>query len=264
MVSGAGALDCVLELGGPGTGAAAIFGGWLHAANVARDGRRIQRRNRGRGEAYCAWRSAFDENDSDAIEHSWPRNAYMSGDFDNAKDMVDRAVALNRILAGLGATRLGYEYGGTQEEAIQKLRRAIRLSPLDPLLYSTLTGMSLAIVCLGSLFMLSRIFISPASLLPSQRGIRVQRDRTIHHVLCIVEIAGHISCARPAMLQCVRVIFVDAERQANKPRPCRDFRRWIGATIPGRHWPRGSQPPKMQLRRTGAQAPGREFKSSSA
>ena len=74
----------------------------------------------------------------------------MTGDFDSARDMVDRAVALNPNSSVAWEQRgWVYVYAGLHAEAIQSFERAIRLSPLDPLLYSTFTGMSLALVGLA-------------------------------------------------------------------------------------------------------------------
>jgi adenylate cyclase len=93
---------------------------------------------------------SIDENDPDALSVAGRVTAYMSGNFDAAKEMVDRAVALNPNSALAWEQRgWAYEYSGKAEEAIRSFERAIRLSPLDPLLFSTFTGISLALVSLG-------------------------------------------------------------------------------------------------------------------
>ena len=76
--------------------------------------------------------------------------ASFSDDYDTAREMVDRAVALNpnssRIWEQRGMT---YLMAGQPEEAIRSFERGIRLSPFDPLLFSTFAGMGVAFIGLG-------------------------------------------------------------------------------------------------------------------
>ena len=93
---------------------------------------------------------SIDENDADSLSIVGRVRAYLLGDFDAPIDMVDRAVSLNPNSA-LAWEQRGwtYVYAGRAEEAIRSFEHAIRLSPLDPLLFSTFTGMGLAYVGLG-------------------------------------------------------------------------------------------------------------------
>jgi adenylate cyclase len=76
--------------------------------------------------------------------------AGWSGDFDTAREMVDRAVALNPNAAfSWGQRGWTYRVAGQPEEAIRSFERAIRLSPFDPLLFLRLTEMSVAFIDLG-------------------------------------------------------------------------------------------------------------------
>jgi adenylate cyclase len=64
--------------------------------------------------------------------------------------MVDRAVALNPNSAKAWEFRgWTYQRVGQPEEAIRSFERAIRLSPFDPWLFSTLPGMGIALIGLG-------------------------------------------------------------------------------------------------------------------
>ena len=76
--------------------------------------------------------------------------AVFSGDFDTAREMVDRAVALNpnspRAWELRGWT---YVFAGQPEEAIRSFERANRLSPFDPWRFSTFAGLSGAFIGLG-------------------------------------------------------------------------------------------------------------------
>ena len=74
----------------------------------------------------------------------------FSGDFDAAREMVDRAVALNSNSLHAWEQR-GWTYviAGQPEEAIRSFVRTIRLSPFDPSLFSAFTGMGAAFIGLG-------------------------------------------------------------------------------------------------------------------
>jgi adenylate cyclase len=75
---------------------------------------------------------------------------FISGDLDAAKEMVDRAVALNSNSAFVLNQR-GYLYlgSGQAEEAIRSFERAIRLSPLDPMNFMSFAGLASAFIRLG-------------------------------------------------------------------------------------------------------------------
>ena len=61
--------------------------------------------------------------------------------------MADRAVALNPN-SSIAWNNRGWVYihAALPEEAIRSFERAIRMSPVDPRLYATLTGMGLAFI----------------------------------------------------------------------------------------------------------------------
>jgi adenylate cyclase len=93
---------------------------------------------------------SIDKDDPDALCIAGRVTSYIFGDVEKAKEMVDRAVALNPN-SSLAWEQRGwtYEYSGKSEEAIESFERSIRLSPLDPLLFSTYTGISLSLISLG-------------------------------------------------------------------------------------------------------------------
>jgi len=78
------------------------------------------------------------------------QTALFSGDFDIAREMVDRAVAFNpdslRAWEQRGWT---YVMAGQPEEAIRSFARTIPPSPFDPSLFSAFTGMGAAFIGLG-------------------------------------------------------------------------------------------------------------------
>ena len=90
---------------------------------------------------------SIDENDPYTLASVGWSTAYLSGDFDTATEMVDRAVALNPNSAFAWNLRgWTYRYAGQDEEAIRSFERTIRLSPLDPLLYTTFVGIGIALI----------------------------------------------------------------------------------------------------------------------
>jgi adenylate cyclase len=89
-------------------------------------------------------------NDDAALGQLGFATASFSDDFDAAREMVDRAVALNPNSFGAWAQR-GWTYlrAGQPEDAIRSFERGIRLSPFEPFLFSTFAGMGFAFINLG-------------------------------------------------------------------------------------------------------------------
>jgi adenylate cyclase len=93
---------------------------------------------------------SIDGNDYAALSSLGRVIAFWSGDFDTAREMVDRAVASNPNVSIAWHQRgWTYQLAGQPEEAIRSFERAIRLSPFDPWLVSTFTGMGIALIDLG-------------------------------------------------------------------------------------------------------------------
>ena len=71
----------------------------------------------------------------------------MVGDIESAIEMADRAVALNPNSFDAWYGR-GWVYinAGLPEEAVRSFERAIRVSPLDPLLHRSFVGMGIALI----------------------------------------------------------------------------------------------------------------------
>jgi adenylate cyclase len=92
----------------------------------------------------------IDGTDPDSLAQ-WGRGvAAFSNDYEAAKDAVDRAVALNPNSARAWAHRgWTYRYMKMAEEALTSFERAIRLNPLDPLLFDALTGVASTLIIVG-------------------------------------------------------------------------------------------------------------------
>jgi adenylate cyclase len=90
---------------------------------------------------------SLDDDDPDTLASASVISAFMVGDCEGAIEMADRAVALNpnSFSAWLGRGWV-YRIAGLQQEAVQSFERAIRMSPIDPLLHRSFTGIGLAFV----------------------------------------------------------------------------------------------------------------------
>jgi DNA-binding winged helix-turn-helix (wHTH) protein len=76
--------------------------------------------------------------------------AVFSGDFDTAREMVDRAVALHpNSLRAWELRGWAYVIAGQPEEAVRSFARTIRLNPFDASLFSVFAGMGAAFIGLG-------------------------------------------------------------------------------------------------------------------
>jgi adenylate cyclase len=129
----------------PGFGFAAALAGACHMHNVLW-GYTIDPQF-DREEAIRLLRLALSLDDSDPETLAWAAfiSAYMVGDCESEIEMADRAVALNPNSFFAWHFR-GYVYrnAGRPEEAIQSFERAIRMSPVDPLLHRSFTGIGYA------------------------------------------------------------------------------------------------------------------------
>ncbi len=131
----------------PGFGRAAALGAYCHAANVlwayAIDPQ-FERNEAGR---LLRLALSVDDGDPDTLAWAGFTLAYIIGDCERAIEIADRAVALNPN-SFLAWSRRGWVYrvAGLPEEALPSFERAIRMSPVDPGLHSTLTGMGYVLI----------------------------------------------------------------------------------------------------------------------
>jgi len=88
-----------------------------------------------------------DDGDPDTLAWAALFSAFMVGDSERAIEMADRAVALNPNSYWAWYCRgWVYKIAGLPEEAIQSFERAIRISPVDPLLHLPFAGMGQALI----------------------------------------------------------------------------------------------------------------------
>jgi len=100
-----------------------------------------------RKEAIRLFRLALSLDDSDPETLAWGSitSAFMVGDCESEIEMADRAVALNPNSFDAWYCRgWVYEIAGLPEEAVRSFERAMRMSPVDPLLYRLFIGIGYA------------------------------------------------------------------------------------------------------------------------
>jgi adenylate cyclase len=92
----------------------------------------------------------LDDSDPDTLAWASVTSAFMVGDSESEIEMADRAVALNpNSYRAWGCRGWVYRIAGLPEEAVQSFERAIRMSPVDPLLHLNFGGMAQALIELG-------------------------------------------------------------------------------------------------------------------
>ena len=90
---------------------------------------------------------SLDDNDPDTLAWACIISAFTVGDSESEIEMADRAVSLNPNSFHVWLNRgWVYHIAGLPEKAIQSFERAIRMSPIDPLLHRALTGMGMALI----------------------------------------------------------------------------------------------------------------------
>ena len=79
---------------------------------------------------------SIDDSDPDTLALAALTSAFMVGDSESEIEMADRAVALNpNSYIAWHCRGWVYRVAGLPEEAVRSFERAIRVSPVDPLLY---------------------------------------------------------------------------------------------------------------------------------
>jgi adenylate cyclase len=102
-----------------------------------------------RKEAVRLFRLALSLDDGDPETLAWAAfvSAYMVGDCESEIEIADRAVALNPNSFNAWHYRgWVYKIAGLPEEAVRSFELAMRMSPVDPLLHRSFTGMGYAFI----------------------------------------------------------------------------------------------------------------------
>jgi adenylate cyclase len=90
---------------------------------------------------------SVDNSDPETLALASVTLAFVPGDYESAVEMADRAVALNpNSFEAWHCRGWVYKLAGLPEEAVQSFERGIRISPIDPRLHLSLTGMGMAFI----------------------------------------------------------------------------------------------------------------------
>jgi adenylate cyclase len=93
---------------------------------------------------------SIDDSDPETLALAAVISSFMVGDCESEIEWADRAVALNpNSLSAWLFRGWVYRNAGLPEEAVQSFERAMRVSPVDPLLHRSFIGMGLALIELG-------------------------------------------------------------------------------------------------------------------
>ncbi|WOH79098.1 winged helix-turn-helix domain-containing tetratricopeptide repeat protein [Bradyrhizobium sp. BEA-2-5] len=131
----------------PGFAEAAVLAGASHTENVVR-GYAIDPQF-DRKEAIRLMRLALslDDGDPSTLASAALTSALLVGDRETEIEMSDQAVKLNpNSYRAWNCRGWVYKIAGQPEEAIRSFERAMRMSPVDPQLYTAFTGMGFALI----------------------------------------------------------------------------------------------------------------------
>jgi adenylate cyclase len=90
---------------------------------------------------------SVDDGDPETLAIAAVISAFMVGDSESEIEMADRAVALNpNSFRAWSARGWVYQFAGQPAEAVRSFERGTRMSPIDPQLHRSLTGMGYAFI----------------------------------------------------------------------------------------------------------------------
>jgi len=131
----------------PRFGLVAALAGQCHTTNVLLGYASDPQFDRKAAVRLCRLALSIDDSDPETLAWACLISAFMVGDSESAIEMADLAVALNQnSFTAWNCRGLVCKIVGLQEEAIRSYERAIRLSPVDPLLYRSIVGIGLAFI----------------------------------------------------------------------------------------------------------------------
>jgi adenylate cyclase len=131
----------------PRFGLAAVLAGIRHMHNVVFGYAIDPQFDRSEAVRLSRLALSIDDSDPDTLAMAAIISAFMVGDSESEIEMTDRAVALNpNSYIAWGSRGHVYRIAGVPEEAVRSFERAMRLSPVDPQLHTTLVGMGMAFI----------------------------------------------------------------------------------------------------------------------
>ncbi len=131
----------------PRFGSAAILAGVGHMLNVLWGYSNDPQFDRKEAIRLVRLALSIDDGDPETLARASVISAHLVGDSEAEIEMADRAVALNPN-SWIAWHNRGHVYriAGLQEEAIRSFERAVRVSPVDPQLHHTISGIGQALI----------------------------------------------------------------------------------------------------------------------
>jgi adenylate cyclase len=134
----------------PRFGVAAALAGLGHANNVVLGYASDPQFDRKEAIRLLHLALSLDDGDPETLARASIISASLVGDSESAIEMADRAVALNpNSYLAWAARGWAHLLARRPEEAVRSFERAIRMSPIDPLLHRAFAGMGVALIELG-------------------------------------------------------------------------------------------------------------------
>jgi adenylate cyclase len=191
--------DRALELD-PRFGLVAALAGASHMQNVLWGYAADPQFDRKEAVRLCRLALSLDDSDADILAWAAVISAFMVGDHESAIELADRAVALNpNSYQAWGCRGHVYRAAGLPEEAVRSFERAIRMSPVDPLLHVAFAGMGLAFIELGRF---------DEAIVAGKKALR-QNPSFSAAYRCLASAFAHLGRAAEAREAAARVLEVD-------------------------------------------------------
>jgi adenylate cyclase len=134
----------------PRFGLAAALAGHCHTTNVTHSYAVDPQFDRNEAVRLLHLALSLDDGDPDTLARASVISTFMVRDSESEIEMVDRAVALNpNSFTAWYARGWVYRNAEQPEEALRSFERAIRMSPVDPLLHRAFGGVAAALIELG-------------------------------------------------------------------------------------------------------------------
>ena len=131
----------------PRFGLIAALAGACHSSNVMLGYAIDPQFERKEAVRLCRLALSVDDGDPETLAFVAVVSAFMVGDCESSIEMADRAVALNpnSFIAWSGRGWV-YNIAGQPEEAVRSFERAMRVSPVDPQLHRSVSGIGFAFI----------------------------------------------------------------------------------------------------------------------
>jgi adenylate cyclase len=183
----------------PGFAQAASVAGLCHMQNVVLGYANDPQFDRKEAVRLAHFALSIDDGDPETLARASVISAFMVGDSEAEIEMADRAVALNANSWTTWNCR-GYVYriAGLPEEAIRSFERAVRMSPVDPALYQTLTGIGQAFIELGRF---------DEAIVVGKKSLRQNHYVATYH--CLASAFAHLGRDAEAREAAARVLEID-------------------------------------------------------